>query len=156
MIFCNKHIEGRRLLHKMAVLMAMIAFWQVLHGTWPICWLFRHLGGFVTSFRMLRRVGAYFTISSITNPHLKSHRALGSVQHSMESDLFEHITWTSSLINFPIFETMTAFKCWLFMHSSAIAILLPRAINFPIFLRVRVKMYDFGFLWYPTDTYWTK
>ena len=112
---------------------------------------FLFLCGFVTTFRIFKSVGVYFSISLMTESQSKFRRFFGSLLLNMESDLFERITLTSSLITLPILVTTAAFRSRFFVTSSAIATLLPRAINFPNFFRVGVKMKFLGFL-YPIDT----
>ena len=104
------------------------------------------------SLRIDNSVGAYFSISLIIVSNLKLHKVCGFVFLKTESCLSEHRTRTSSLTNLPTLEMMQALTTLCLIHSSAIAILLPRATSRPNFFRVGVKTKDFGFA-YPRETY---
>ena len=87
-------MEGLWFLHRIAALIAIIAFCLLL-DTLPLrlgTLFFLILCGFVTSFKIPRSVGVYFSISLITELHLKFRKVLGSLLRIMELDLFEHIT----------------------------------------------------------------
>ena len=147
---------GLRFLHRMAVHIAMIAFWRdgvdTLLFFWVPCCCLRTLSGLVHSLRIDNRVGAHSSISLMTISQLKLHKVRGLVLFRIESYLSEHRARTSSRTNLPTLVITHARTSLCFKHSSAIAILLPRATNFPNFFRVGVKIIDFGFA-YPSVTY---
>lgn len=155
MIFWSKHMFLLRFLHRIAVHIAMIAFWSDWATTCRLfLWVrscFRTFSGLVHSLRIDSRVGAHSSISLMTVSHLKLFKVRGLVFFRTESCLSEHRQRISSRTNLPTLAITQPLTSLWFKHSSAIAILLPRATSLPNFFLVGVRMIDFGFA-YPTET----
>ena len=97
------------------------------------------------SLRIDSSIGAHFPISLMTILHLKVRKVCGSVLLITEFCLSTEHGFLHTLTILPTLETIHALTSSCFIHSSAIAILLPRATSRPNFFLVGVKTKDFGF-----------